>query len=473
MYKAVFSKGVVLFLTMVAWIIFPIANGWAWEVKTHKEITEQAIKIVEADLNDYLINNLGLENGLNASVTGGTPQKLMELGSRKEDDSGRFVRHFHEPLFNVGLLGFDSAINWALRAIGGQGEEAYSWNDAREYYFKAVTSETKDDRNKYWSETFRALGQVMHLLQDSANPSHVRNDPHPVDDGLHDFMNGKSVSSYIGGGIFSPDSSMLEQSGPAGPNGEPFSNLFDRNMYSGLNPEATLGTNIGITEYTNANFFSDDRIPGQSFFFPPYIYPSLAELIPAPVPSPYLTLPRLGPPDLPAARAAKLTSNQAAAQFLLTNTHFHLIGKLQLDDAVYDAQAQTLIPRAVGYSVAVLDYFLRGELEVTHQVFEVESSALGNNTTECTQTPLEEFGFLNVQFTIPSTLNYSGDTPSEYYEQSDKTRLLAGATVPLAGIADPVRWYVVLDGPAGPGTQESRAILAKTGVAPWEFFCDT
>ncbi len=86
---------------------------------------------------------------------------------------------------------------------------------------------------------------------------------------------------YLGGGPFSPDRSMLEQAGPAGPNNEPFANLFDRNMlYQGSNPEATLGTNVGITEFTNANFFSDDTIPGQDRI--ELVYPRLAELVPAP-----------------------------------------------------------------------------------------------------------------------------------------------------------------------------------------------
>ena len=183
----------------------------------------------------------------------------------------------------------------------------------------------------------------MHLLQDSANPSHVRDDLHPFDDGLHDYMERKSVGSYIGGGIFSPNPSMLEQGGAT--RSEPFSNLFDRNVYSGSNPQATLGTDIGVTEYTNANFFTDDTIPGQGSIFNADIrYPTVTELVSAPIPSPYLTLPRLGSAAFPGSRAAKLTGNQAVAQFLLTNTNLDLLGQLELDDAVYHAQATNAIP---------------------------------------------------------------------------------------------------------------------------------
>ena len=309
-----FSKWVVLILTIVYGVIFPLTSGWAWEVNTHKELTKEAITFVEANLSTYLIDNLGLEGGLNASLPGGTPLFLMQQGSNDEDNGIRFFRHFHDPISNAGLAYFDSSINWSLRSLGNQGGDAYSWNDAREYYFKALTSPSKAERDENWSKTFRALGHVMDLIQDAANPSHVRDDPHPFDDGLHDHMERKNVGSYIGGGIFKPDPSMLEQSGAIRP--EPFSNLFDRNGYSGFNPQATLGTNIGITEYANANFFTDDTIPGQGSIFNAEIrYPVISELVPAPIPSPYLTLPRLGSAAFPGSRTAKLTGNQVWPNF--------------------------------------------------------------------------------------------------------------------------------------------------------------
>jgi hypothetical protein len=330
----------------------------------------------------------------------------------------------------------------------------------------------------------------MHLLQDSANPSHVRNDDHISlsgvgdVDGLHDYMARQSVSSYPGATFFTPDSSLLETEGAV--RSEPFSNLFDTNTYQGGNPGATLGTDVGIAEFANANFFSDDTIPGQStlLLFP---FPDVFELVPGPSNLPYLTLPRLGSSTFPAARAAKLTSNQAAAQFLLTNTNFDLIGKLELDDAVYDAQAQNLIPRAIDYSAAVLDYFFRGDIEVNDTKTKFQLTGLVQPGGVCAPIPTMSTGVLDVVVTIPSNLNFGGtaSTASLYYEQSDGTRvfagefpnppsgeeILGGPTILLSEIADPVRFYVVLDGDSGPGTQETRAIVAKTGLAAWEFVC--
>ncbi len=470
--------------------LFLPTSGWAWERNTHEELTEQAIRTMEADLNSYLINNLGLESGLGASVKGGTPRELMIQGSNTEDDGVRFLNHFHYPISNVGLTGpGESAIKWSLRSKEAQWfGEFWSWNDAREYYFKALTSETKADRDIYWGKTFRALGQVMHLLQDSANPSHVRDDPHPFDDGLHDFMAQRSVGSYIGGGIFFPDLSMLEQAGSAGPNGEPFANLFDRDIYQGSAPEATLGTDIGVTEYTNANFFSDDTIPFQVFGTPSHNFPSLSELIPATGPFPsgeaYLALLRLGSPVDSRARVAKYTGNQALAKFSLSNLSLELIGQLQLDNAVYDAYASHLIPRAVGYSAAVLDYFFRGELDVTRHEFEVLGTTLGAGLCDPTPDPVVDNGLLDVEFTIPSDLNFFG-TASLYYQQ-DETRILVDertntpsgqnfslrGNILYAGLDNPVLWYLVLDGDVGPGVQEQpRAIVTTSDKAAWEFVC--
>lgn len=467
-----------LFVAIVSSGIFSFSGqAEAWERSTHRELTLKSIEFVESDLNAYLVRNLGLESGLSSSINGMTAKQWMIEGSDLEDGesflSPRPRSHFHEPISNTGLgRVFDSAINWSLSSVGNQ---EWSWNDAREYYFKALTSPTKTERDENWAKTFRALGQIMHLLQDSANPAHVRDDPHVLRDGLHDFMDRNSVAAYSSAGIISPDSSILEGAGAL--RNEPFSNLFDRNMYHGSNPGITLGADVGITEYANANFFSDDRIAGQNSPVPPY--PSLAELVPAPAPSPYLTLARLGSAAFPGARVARYTGNETLTQFL--NLEFDLLGKLRLDDVVYDAYARHLIPRAVGYSAAVLKYFFRGELEVIEQTYIVRAQNLGGPF--CNQTPADDFGLLDVRVANPVELNFRG-TGYFYYDGLNGKRVLFGQfTIPQsdndffqdsinpAEIPNPVPWNLVLEGQAGPGALEPKAIIAKTGLAEWHFAC--
>ncbi|MDH3772648.1 MAG: hypothetical protein OET79_16945, partial [Nitrospirota bacterium] len=258
-----------------------------------------------------------------------------------------------------------------------------------------------------------------------------------------------------------------------------------RRTYQGSAPEGTLGTDIGVTEYTNANFFSDDTIPGQDSTN--LAYPRLAELVPAPtIPfgPQYFTLPRLGAPSELKARVAKYTGNQSFSKFRLANLELDLLNQLRLDDLVYEAYSINLIPRAVGYSAAVLDYFFRGQLQVALHEFEVLGTTLGAGLCDPTPDPVVDDGLLEVEFTIPSDLNFDG-TASLYYEQ-DETRVLVAertnspsgqnfsmsGNILYASLDDPVQWYVVLDGEAGPGAQEKpRAIVATSDKAAWEFVC--
>jgi len=56
-----------------------------WERSTHRELTEKAIEVVASDLNSYLVNNLGLEGGLDGSVDGMAAKQWMSEGSDLED----------------------------------------------------------------------------------------------------------------------------------------------------------------------------------------------------------------------------------------------------------------------------------------------------------------------------------------------------------------------------------------------------
>src|SRR5206468_6677643 len=68
------------------------------------------------------------------------------------------------------------------------GINTLSWNDARSSYLQALTDSSDTLRLLAQIETFRALGGVMHLIQDLSNPAHVRNDSHlpfPSEEGFH------------------------------------------------------------------------------------------------------------------------------------------------------------------------------------------------------------------------------------------------------------------------------------------------
>jgi hypothetical protein len=56
--------------------------------------------------------------------------------------------------------------------------EDWSWSKARASYYDALTINDNDTREQELANTFRSLGQVMHLVSDSSVPAHTRNDIH-------------------------------------------------------------------------------------------------------------------------------------------------------------------------------------------------------------------------------------------------------------------------------------------------------
>ncbi|MGE5139255.1 MAG: hypothetical protein ACM3JD_07335, partial [Rudaea sp.] len=136
---------------------------------------------------------------------------LWPLGNNPQDDPyGNIIRvrnHFYDPIGNSALtvagvtLG-EKAPDWALGATNAFAEPVsantsrrnhFTVLDAREAMYRALTGRnkdnqevapTKDDRNKYWATLFRALGDIVHLVQDMGQPQHTRNDPHSGVPGL-------------------------------------------------------------------------------------------------------------------------------------------------------------------------------------------------------------------------------------------------------------------------------------------------
>ncbi len=126
---------------------------------------------------------------------------------------------------------------------------------------------------------------------------------------------------------------------------------------------------IGLAEYTNANFFSEDRIftendPNPQKRFP---YPNRASVTEqdfdiqvrnATVKRRYFVKTRDGATGYRLATAGFLRDYHQ--RFSLDSTRFR--ESPALDEGVYRDYAARLLPRAVAYSTALLDYFFRGRV---------------------------------------------------------------------------------------------------------------
>lgn len=194
-------------------IVFVAANNVAaYEDKiTHPALTKKATENTQLDL--YLKNQLGLSDGVSTIFTLYNPTMnilaLLQQGSKDEDkERCRRANHMHNPMnwisWNDSYMSDEpswwwpidcsswsrkySNVTWATGylAPAPNGAKASftidpqyapnNWDMARQYYYSALTSQTSTARETAFAQTFQAVGQVMHLLQDMAVPAHTRND---------------------------------------------------------------------------------------------------------------------------------------------------------------------------------------------------------------------------------------------------------------------------------------------------------
>jgi hypothetical protein len=367
-------------------------------------------------------------------------------GSIREDDNstetpdtdepgGVFERvfgHFFDPVNNRGLTNTfvnDPALapDWALtnNVTANYRLNRYNIPNTREAMWRALTLKRissggtlediqpqagtdakakEDERKAYWATTFRSLGDVVHLLQDMAQPQHTRNDAHS---GLGCTFAGNCLGghasfyeSYIkartlGANVFRLDEGFLPASVPGGAPLTPgplktftlkplkydgyetpkFAAYAD--FFRGNGSDSNYAAK-GLANYSNRGFYSFGtnlgNNAGASYPNPPRAASALTsvkltgdalvnmvgERISGELISYQGTVrDTLNPAaDTPNVR---LSSHGIWDEFL-EERNFFLRPSLNIGN--YDDQAKLLIPRAVAYSAGLIDYFFRGELKI-------------------------------------------------------------------------------------------------------------
>ncbi len=249
----------------------------AYEQATHAEVFTRAAvsqSIVQTD--PTVLRNLGLDKGVadvfpNSEGRSRTIQELFEDGSRFEDSvfpTIRPFRHFYNPLNSQGLSTLilpiqTSSPDWALAVPDTMPGQEFSYWNARQYLFDALTKPSKTERRNAFGRSFQALGQVMHHLQDMGQPQHVRNDIH-CDNLACVFIGGYASSLYENWtnqnrGSLPTDFSSIgyDITSPA------FTSTFNspRRFWNTEPPGPNSPvTGKGIAEFTNRNFVSAGTI---------------------------------------------------------------------------------------------------------------------------------------------------------------------------------------------------------------------
>ncbi len=461
----------VLFICIVT-----ASNSLAFVEDTHREINKAIAKttVDGFSLNSYLTNSLEFKYGSNEELTGtnaeGTVVKQtvfawLGYGGIQEDRPGtywdyftnrptRSANHFHNPLEPWAQAGLDdtflmfhktgqSSVLWAQNPnqdLGGR----WSWPDARRYFYIALTgrnldgtevAKTNADKDAYYAYTFRAIGQLMHLVQDASVPEHVRNAIHiapAYEAQIEEFrLRTDKYGSFWTDLLANPvvfDSSILDISSTEPSASVPICRIVDTDKYSGGNPDVTttifnLPQVVGIAEYTNANFLSANIVSTDTMFESDHFtYPRAIDTVAWVDNNNRTYLKKLVSGDV--------INHLAVTGFLYSyrQRYFPQYQKnlpVGLDTECYKDYAQKLIPRAVGYSAGLLNYFFRGSLEISAPDSYVYSITDGSKTPYIIQgapSPHQQFTHIRakVRNTTPKDLDSNGN-PLTFEDMKDGT----------------------------------------------------
>lgn len=351
----------------------------------------------------------------------------------------RVLNHFYDPvnkrpLTKLGISAGAKAPDWARGSTDAFAQpdtpdpnrnNHYAWFDAREAFYRALSgrsganstaiypdgtggardpanaAEAEQMLNAYWATAFRALGDVLHLVEDMAQPQHTRNDAHVL---AGDRIDRKAYEQFtdqrakgipfkcFGGGV-EPASPLTYDSYP----------VVVLNVFGDyFSTEAGAGGNVangrGLADYSNRNFFSAGTNLGSGKYTLPVENPAAYQRVDTDVTSP--CVPRSGQFQRkrlllgsvtdrlrtePAYQAVDVPLTSSGLWRHPSHTEpgevFEEAG-FALTEENYIAQADLLIPRAVGYAAGLINYFFRGRIALERDIENVAEYRIGNNSTE-------------------------------------------------------------------------------------------
>lgn len=343
--------------------------------------------------------------------------QLFRYGACFEDNTGSEVRpfaHFYDPQHNgrgltvsTGALG-PSSVEWVLNpSTTGfiAGINHYGWADARDFFYNALTYRSVSNpdnalvRRQYWAKTFQAVGHIVHHLQDMAQPQHVRNDQHcdklpctvlgsNKESGYEKFWQGRADTiRALAATATTPVLFGLPRE------------FWNANLDAQLqapNLSAHMSSQSGLAAYTSSNFVStgtdftiersgDTRTP-----FPNYDFnlprpstlpndvtlatlfenssPSIREALRTKICGGDLSTCKMrfyGSEVDPAARTSSLLYFSQEYLGAATTPTRGRAGYFTQNFWTYADAATKLIPKAVEYSAGLINYFFRGEMEIS------------------------------------------------------------------------------------------------------------
>ena len=333
-----------------------------------------------------------------------------------EDDNAdpiggdRSFNHFYDPLTRNGLsnipiedgmqVGLDSftwgstlscqgynfvGVLWCI-ARNMNTHNQWSWKNARAYEWAGLTQKFHSDRQSDMEAAFRAVGQVAHLLEDTSQPQHVRNEQH-LEQLCPSELEQYGKDHYL---TLNYSASMLDWFGCGFTKLEDF---WNRRLYNGTtsaplvadaaNNNPQYAQRLGLAEFANGNFL------GESHSFREYSKPGAIDYYPFPSrdwstdyqqvkANPSLGLDTITFANGHTGRGIYVTKvddgvgvqHLARINFLAAKGMGVTWGRRRASTTIYDPNVEKdyhdiLIPKAVSYTAGLVDYFFRGKISAT------------------------------------------------------------------------------------------------------------
>jgi hypothetical protein len=237
-----------------------------------------------------------------------------------------------------------SALEWATSPDNPQGAPAFY-----KHLAAAASEASPARRDHHLALALLSMGGLLHLLQDMASPSHVRNDfaaAHLEKLGASLFDRGSAYERFV--------ATVFGQFGLPGFKGQPVTrqrllDYFSSSSWSGL------------ADSTAVDHFSPGTVPPPVKILPDADRRELRDRLTRKLP---LSQPALGAIDLACAgRRTCYLGGQRAPLLAYTIDRKKQL-RFFLDGRCHAAAARRLLPRAVAFSAGLIDFLLRGQLEL-------------------------------------------------------------------------------------------------------------
>jgi len=276
-----------------------------------------------------------------------------------EDIFPRPGNHFFDPIANDGFPFFDTAPDWAEST-----NNEFSVGAGRAHLLTALTNIDPIVRRQGWIDTYVVVGHLQHLVQDMAQPQHVRDDYH---------IEGTSGESRYEKYIALHNPSSFQPGDYMVPKLDSFRAFF------------ASGDGKGLAEFVNANFVSEDTL------FSGYSSPSIAGTFTTYEIGNY-GFDKIGKIEyVGISYTDPLSDTVEVNPYLATASYWSRkfgIRRYTLTNKNFAEHYKRLRPRAINYSKGISNYFFRNALRVridnTFSTSGSSSKITLNNTSSST-----------------------------------------------------------------------------------------